>query len=345
MRFILFAPTLLSLFLCLSLPLHAYETEKEMLFAGTGTEELNIISTTDIDLFQPLIKAFQQRRPELTINYSQASSTAVFQAITHQESRFDLAISSAMDLQTKAANDGFAQTFKSPTTVSFPAWSQWRDQVFGFSQEPAVLVASKEAFQGLPIPRSRPELIEMLRTNSERFKGKIGTYDVRISGLGYLFATQDVRQSNGYWRLTEVMGALDPKLFCCSSSMLKAIEDNKILIAYNVLGSYAHTRIKANDRAVIIPLSDYTNVMMRSVLIPTQAQNSQSAGAFINFLLSTPGRQILETKVGLPALNPKDTTTDYNRRPIRLGPGLLVYLDLLKRQRFLSDWENSMLQN
>lgn len=345
MRFIQFAAAVLTAISVFTAQAFAYEAEKEMLFQGSGDGALRIISTTDIDIFQPLIEAFHKRHPRLTILYVQASSTAVFDAVTTMpEDHFDLAISSAMDLQTKAANDGFAMDFGSSTTAAFPPWSRWRNQVFGFSQEPAVLVASKGAFIGMAAPGSRPELIELLRTHADWFRGKIGTYDVRISGLGYLFATQDARQSDGFWRLAEVMGSLNPKLYCCSSSMLEAIESQDILLAYNVLGPYARARIKVNGNAVIIPLSDYTNVMMRSVLIPTQATNPQSAGQFIDFLLSTSGRQILELEAGLPPLVPNSLKTSGSLRPIKLGPGLLVYLDRLKRQGFLEEWENSMLQ-
>ena len=346
MRFIQFAAAFLTAIHLVAAHALAYEAEKEMLFQGTGDDELRIISTTDIELFQPLIEAFQNRHPTLTILYVQASSTALFDAVTTMpEDRFDLAISSAMDLQTKAANDGFAMDFGSSTTAAFPPWSRWRNQVFGFSQEPAVLVASKDAFIGMSAPGSRPELIEILRTHAERFRGKIGTYDVRTSGLGYLFATQDARQSDGFWRLAEVMGSLNPKLYCCSSSMIEAIERQDILLAYNVLGPYARARIKVNDNAVVIPLSDYTNIMMRSVFIPSQATNPQSAGQFIDFLLSTPGRRLLELEVGLPPLVPKSLNASNSLRPIKLGPGLLVYLDRLKRQRFLEEWENSILQH
>ncbi len=343
MRFIAIAAALIAFGAFLTPTARAYETEAELVFSGTGNEILNIISTTDIDVFEPLVKAFQARYPALTIRYVQASSANVYEAITNEAERFDIAISSAMDLQTKAANDGYARGYRSVVTSRFPTWSKWRDQVFGFTQEPAVLVASKSAFEGLNIPKSRPELVEILRTNPERFSGRIGTYDIRISGLGYLFATQDARQSDGFWRLAEVMGALGPQLFCCSSSMIEAIENNEIFLAYNVLGPYAQARIKRNGDAVIIPLSDYTNIMMRSVLIPTQATNPAAAGQFLDFLLSEVGRALLKDKVGLPPLDPDVKNREISLRPIRLGPGLLVYLDQLKRKRFLADWESSLL--
>ncbi len=344
MRLPVFARWALIVLAGLALPARAVEIEQEMRFAGTGGEELRIISTTDIDLFQPLILGFQALRPELTIQYAQASSTAVFQAVTGGDEAYDLAISSAMDLQTKAANDGFVRSYSSAVTAQFPDWSHWRRQVIGFSQEPAVLVAARGAFDGLTMPRTRAELIEVLRSNPERFAGRIATYDVRESGLGYLFATQDARQSDGYWRLTEVMGALRPRLYCCSSLMIRAIEEGEILLAYNVLGSYAQRRLQSSERGMIVPMADYTNVMIRSILIPKRAPNPAAAGQFIDFLLSPEGRAILQRDVGLPPLVPDQPVTDYSLRPIRFGPGLLVYLDQLKRKRFIDEWQGSLIQ-
>jgi iron(III) transport system substrate-binding protein len=344
MRFTIFATALVAAITFQNRAVVAFEAEDEMIYSGSGAAILRIISTTDIDVFEPLVTAFQRLHPDLTIQYVQASSTNVFTAITNDTENFDIAISSAMDLQTKAANDGYVRGYNSTISAAFPAWSKLRDQVFGFTQEPAVLVASKVAFDGLKVPKSRPELIEILRANPDRFRGKIGTYDVRISGLGYLFATQDARQSDGFWRLAEVIGALSPKLYCCSSSMIEAIEKQEILLAYNVLGPYAQTRINVSGGATIIPLTDYTNIMMRSVLIPEQSTNPVSAGQFIDFLLGKDGRILLEKKAGLPPLVPNATENTSGLRPIRLGPGLLVYLDQLKRKRFLADWEGSFLQ-
>ena len=81
--------------------------------------------------------------------------------------------------------------------------------MFAFTSEPAAIVINRAAFEGLPIPETRQELIEALRARPDVFRGRIGTYDVRQSGLGYLFATQDARASETFWRLMEVMGGFD----------------------------------------------------------------------------------------------------------------------------------------
>ena len=196
----------------------AQDWEDRQVFSGpNATNTLRIISSTDTDLFAPLIEAFVARDPGIAIEYLVTNTADIDQRIRRTPEAFDIAISSAMDLQLKLTNDGFALELDS---VTQPAWAQWRQSLFAFTLEPAAIVINRSAFEGQPIPRSRQELIEALRARPDVFQGRVGTYDVRQSGLGYLFATQDARASETFWRLMEIMGGLDVRLYCCSSAMI-----------------------------------------------------------------------------------------------------------------------------
>lgn len=321
--------------------IHAFEAEDHATFGNAGAEEkLRIISTADIGFFKPMIQSFLATRPDVSVDYTVASSTELMHAIYDEDQRFDLAISSAMDLQTKLANDGKAQRHFPATTQTLPDWAVWNDMVFAFTQEPAAIVISNAAFADLPIPRSRHELINILRQKQDIFRGRVGTYDVRQSGLGYLFATQDTRASETYWRLAEVMGGLDVRLYCCSSDMIEAVESGELAIAYNVLGSYAVNRKDAGNFTIILP-SDFTTVMLRTVLIPTEAPSPRLAQVFVDHMLEQSFTEE-ENMLAGPALLP--VTSEASLHRIRLGPGLLVFLDQLKKRSFLVEWENAIFQ-
>ncbi|MDC3340852.1 substrate-binding domain-containing protein, partial [Planktomarina temperata] len=194
-------------------PSFAFEVEDRRLYtAPMPTQTIRVISTADIAAFDPLIRTFQSINQGITVDYTVASSTEVMAAIYEEGAPFDLVISSAMDLQTKLVNDGFAQQYVSSQTAQLPGWAKWQDQLFSFTQEPAALVISNALFAGLEIPKNREQLIDLLRVHPEIFDQRIGTYDVRTSGLGYLFATQDSRNTDSFWRLTEVMGRLNTQL-------------------------------------------------------------------------------------------------------------------------------------
>ena len=244
----------------------ALEVEDHRRYSGTGNEELHVISTADLEVFEPYLLAFQAARPDLTIDYTVASSAELHRAIRNG-AVFDLALSSAMDLQFQLANDGYAQRHQSDRTLALPNWAKWRDLIFAFTAEPAVMVLSTERFAGLPVPTTRQELVGVLRQHPDVFAGAIGTYDVRESGLGYLFATQEARSTDAYWRLSEVMGRLDPQLYCCSGQMIDDVTEGKLALAYNVLGSYAADRLAraSGGKVQVLSMQDFGNVMLKKL--------------------------------------------------------------------------------
>jgi len=332
-------------FIVVGSPINAFEIEDERTFdVPNPASTLHILSNTDLDYFAPLIHAFQKRQKSVKVIYTVASSTQLYKAIYDDAEKFDLVISSAMDLQVKLVNDGLSLSHRSDQTDNMPAWARWRNNLFAFTQEPAVLVASKKGIGQFKVPRNRQELISLLRDNPEHFTGKIGTYDIRQSGAGYLFATQDARQSDAFWRLAEVVGSLKPKLYCCSADMLSELESGEIAFAYNVVGSYASANFGESSNAFIVPLSDYTHFMLRTALIPSSASNAELGGQFIDFLVDKNARTLIKDQAGLPPIDGEALSQHQYFRPISLGPGLLVYLDRIKRKHFLEQWSSAMVR-
>jgi len=322
----------------------AFEIEEHRFYPGTGERVLRILSTTDLDVFEPYIAAFQQDRPEIAIDYTVVSSSVLHGAI-RDGAEADLALSSATDLQFQLANDGFAQRYRSPATEALPDWARWRELIFAFTSEPAVVVINGAAFAELPLPSTRQELIALLRDHPDRFQNAVGTYDVRDSGLGYLFATQEDRSSDAFWRLSEVMGRLNPRLYCCSAQMIDDVTEGRLALAYNVLGSYAADRMAQDSggRVQILRMRDFANVMLRTAIIPVTAQDTEAAGAMID-LLATLGQRDGPGTWPLPPLQQDGETDGTGFGPIRLGPALMVYLDPLNRRAFLSEWTEAMDQ-
>jgi iron(III) transport system substrate-binding protein len=321
--------------------LYGFDIEARATFGPpTNDPNLRILSTADISYFEPMIASFLENNPDISIDYTVASSSQVMQAIAKEQAQFDLVISSAMDLQIKLANDGHALRHAPLRTVELPTWAHWNSMVFAFSQEPAAMVVSKQFLAQLGDIQTRQSLIGLIRKNPDKFRGRIGTYDIRRSGLGYLFATQDARGSETYWRLMEVMGQSDVQLYCCSSDMIGDVLSGKLDMAYNVLGSYAQRHPQADQVAIILP-QDMTTVMLRSVLIPKTTQQPALAGLFLDHML----QRAFGTQTGaghnLVGGQPSQSSA-INR--IGLGPGLLVFLDRYKKQRFLSEWESAILQ-
>lgn len=345
MRISLLSLGLIATLVTFALPSWAFEVEEHRRFGGDEPRTLKILSTTDTDLLAPLIDSYLQRNPGVAIDYTSVSSAELMTAVMLEGQSFDLALSSAMDLQIKLANDGYSRAHQSGAVKLVPVWGTWRNHVFAFSQEPASIVISPAAFAGLAIPRSRQELISLLRTYPDRFRGRIGTYDIRSSGLGYLFATQDARTSESYWRLMEIMGGLRVKLFCCSGDMIESVARGDIAIAYNVLGSYARARQDLSTRIEIIEPEDYTNMMLRTAVILQTAQHPKLAATFVDHLLRAAWAGPVQPEYPFHRYPVTDAAQNAPFRPIQMGPGLLVFLDHLKRKRFLAEWQSAVQQN
>jgi len=309
-----------------------------------SNEEINlrILSSTDIEVFSPILKKFSESNKNISIEYIVASTADIYDEIkNNRDSRFDLVMSSAMDLQIKLANDGYAKNIDVSNKQTMPNWSLWQDKVIGLSLEPIVMVFSKKDVK--KIPNTRSDLISILRANSNYFNNRIITYDINKSGAGFLFASQDARQSNSFWRLSELMGSLNAKVVCCSRDMLNSIISRDKFIAYNIIGSYAEERAKSEKNLLIVYPSDYTLILLRSALIPITSKNDSNALSFLNFLLSSTGQNFLEKK-GMYSVYNKKIIQQGNIRPIRLDTGLLVFLDKLKRKRFLKEWNETIFQ-
>jgi iron(III) transport system substrate-binding protein len=308
-------------------------------------QTLEIIATADTDLFAPVINAYIAQNPDLRIRYSEAPSIDTHIAITEAGAQYDVVISSAMDLQIKLANDGFAAPITPAGADSLPDWARWRDLVFSVAQEPAVLIVHDSVLRaGHAIPRSRHDLIDLLRENPQMFDGRIGTYDPVTSGVGYMFATQDARATDSFWRLSEVLGRLNARLFCCSFDMLEAVREGELLMAYNVIGSYAATHLDADDPVHLIELEDYTLTLLRTALVPISARAPQQGVDFLSFMLSEQGRRLIAEAARLPPVDVLEFLNAPHLRPIQLDPGLLTGLDQQIRQQFLNEWTAAMEQ-
>jgi len=332
-----------------AVPVSAVEIEDRRSYPARDDDAdgtLHIIGTTEASVMEGLIQAYRTLYPKVAVVYDQATSRAVYDAIEENEavdgSPYDLAISSAMDLQIKLVNDGRAREHRSVATARLPRWATWRDRIFGFTREPAVIIYNTAAFRNVPVPQSRFELANLLRRAPELFEGRIATYDPEVSGLGYLFATQDSLQSDTYWRLMEIFGNLSARMSCCSSEMLDQVASGEIALAYNVLGSYAQARRDAGAPIGIVLPRDYTLLMVRTALIPLGSDNVGAAGDFIDFLVSEEGARVIQDEALLSPVLPEGD--DGTLLPVRLGPGLLVFLDALKRRAFLSEWASAVAE-
>lgn len=341
---------LAALLLILTAPAHA--TEYPAL--QTERQHLRIHSATDEQAMRPALLDFQKLYPEVSIEYLDLGTLPLMQRFLQDaptQKTADIIISSAMDLQIKLINDGYALTHESVIASALPDWAKWRKQAFSFTYEPVIMVYNQRLLPANKVPQSRIDLISLLRDEKALFQGKVGTYDIERSGLGYLLASQDAEQTSTWGRLTENFSHINFKRYANTQDMLDAVRSGELLLAYNVLGSYAQAEInKHPDLAIIFP-SDYTLVVSRVAFISKYTQNPAIAHQFMDYLLSQRGQQLLAEQARLYSLHPaisgeatyqgiqKLSRERVPLKAIKLSPALLTYQDQLKKRSFIAEWQ------
>lgn len=319
---------------------------------GAETARLVVHGATDLDAMRPLIADFQGLYPDIAVEYTDMVTNDLFrqakEVCAGKATSADILLSSSVDQLVRLANDGCAQSHTSSETRGVPAWANWRDEVFGFTFEPVVFVYDRRTVPAEDVPRSHEALSDLLRHKADAYRGRVGTYDIAASGVGYLLAFNDSRQAptaNG--RLLETLSRIDTVIRCCNNEVLGELAAGRISLAYNVLGSYAYAAVRANPALGIVLPRDYTLILSRGALIPSHAPHPDIGKRFLNYLLSARGRGVAREKSfffaeGEPLPKGVDGPPDLMQsgigRPIRIGPALLAAQDEVQRRTFIADW-------
>jgi len=337
------------LLLCWCAP-HLHAQDYPVLGQTEGV--LVLYSTLDTRVFEPLLVDFQRANPGIAVHYENIDARPQYERFVNEVdngiARADVLISTSMDLQVKLVNDGYTAKHVSDSADALPAWARWRNEAFGFTFEPAVMVFNRKAMQGRHLPQSRAELINEIRRDPEFWRGRIGTYDISRSGVGYLLAAQDVRHSSEFGALVESLGDVGVKIEENTSTLLDDIASGELIAGYNLLGSYARSHPESSRSFELVYPHDHTLVISRTAVIARNAPNPALAHRFVEYLLSLRGQRVMATQCGLPPIH-LELDGVYERlgvnesqigvlRPIALGPGLLVYLDQHKRRLMLETW-------
>ncbi len=310
---------------------------------------LTIYATTDHRSVAGLLAEFSRLYPDIQLTYLDLNAatlnTRFIDEVTAAEPTADLLWSSAMDLQIKLVNDGYALAYSSPEKSNLPSWAVWKDEAWGVTAEPIVMVYNKALVPAEDVPRTHDDLTQLLARKQDFYAGKIATYDPFASSVGFLYLTQDMQNNRNTWDLVAALGATRPTLYASSVRMTEDVAAGSKLLAYNVIGSYVLERLAENPSIGIISPQDYTLIMSRIAVIPKAARHPNAARLFLDFMLSKHGQKVLADSYldsvrsdvpspsGAVHLSPK-------ARAIRVGPGLIANLDRVRRRAILKAWND-----
>lgn len=332
------------------------QSAAELAAAAQKEGKLIIYGVTDNEQANHLIREFRATYPGINVEYSNMSTTELYNRFiseTAAGASADVTWSSSMDLQIKLVNDGYAQPHKSAETAKLPEWANWKNEAFGTTYEPVGIVYNKRLIPAADVPQSHADFVKLLNTQTEKFKGKVNTYDPEKSGVGFMLVTQD-RQVNaaGFNDLMKALGAVQVRVQASTGTMMERIASGENLIGYNLNAAYALTRAQKDPSIGIVLPKDYTLVLSRVMFIAKKARNPNAAKLWLDFVLSKKGQEIIANKADLYAIRPDvegETTAAGLRarlgdalRPVAINTGLLTYLDQAKRLEFLRQWNSTV---
>ncbi len=319
-----------------------------------------LYSSTDRQMAEPLIADFRSMHPDIEVVYHDLSTGDLhdrFLAELGTPDQADILWSSAINLQVKLVNDGYAAPHESDETRALPSWAIWKNEAFGTTFEPIVFVYNTRLITPANVPKTHAELNRYIRKRPAQPEAsnrhRLATYDPRNSGLGYLLHTQDMEANPvTFWNLIHVSAHAGLILETTTTRILEQIADGRATIGYNVLGSYAlNAARKYPDIGIALP-SDYTLVLSRIALINRQAPHPVEARIWMDYMLSQRGQAILnrsslfsvrdDVATDDPAAAELRRRLDKVSRPIAISTGLLTYLDKMKRELFLKHWDDTL---
>lgn len=330
----------------------AYTPDPVRLERAAREGKVVVYAATDQDVVQPLIDDFHARHPGVSVEYHDMNSGDLYSRIVGEAAQggvADIAWSSAMDLQVKLVNDGYAQPHQSRETAVLPDWAVWKNEAFGTTYEPAAIIYNKRLLRSADVPQTHASLLRLLSSDSPRWRGRIVTYDPAQSGVGMLLHSQDAQANPSvFWQLAQAFGNNRVVLDASTNAMIDRIASGEALLGYNLLGSYADSRARTDDALGVVWPRDYTLVLTRVAFITRAARHPEAARLWLDHLLSAHGQALLAERAGLFSVREDadrlTTAAGLRRqlgaafRPIPLGSGLLTYLDQAKQRAFLERW-------
>src|SRR6516225_4110376 len=315
-----------------------------------------VYSTTDAKLVQGMIKDFEAAFPGVKVEYTDMNSTEVYSRFTSENAAnaasADAVWSSAMDLQLKLAQDGFAATYKSPESGALPDWARWKDTVYATTFEPIAIVYNKRLVSADEVPKTHADFTKLLTTKADKFQKKVTTYDAEKSGVGFMLANQDAKLNPQFWDLVKAMGARGVNQQSSTATMMERVSSGENLIGYNILGSYALTRAKKDPSIGIAFTTDYNLVLSRLAFVSKNAKNPNAGRLWVDYLLSKRGQTIAAEQAELYSVRTDMTGKDSGQgftkelgsavKPIAVSDQLLQALDQTKRLEFLKTWQTAL---
>lgn len=306
---------------------------------------------------RPLIADFKAAYPGIEVDYDGDKGSNEMDARFRSESAAgqptaDVVWSSAMDMQMKLVGDGFAAPYRSTETVGLPNWANYRSIAYATTQEPVVIVYNRDRLAPTEVPRDRAALVRLLNSQPERFNGKVTSFDIEKSGVGYMLAAQDAKANRLEPDLLTAFARVGLRQSGGTGDMLTGIDNGTFLIGYNMMGAYAISRSRKDlpHLGIVFP-SDYTLVLSRIAFVSKRAAHPNAARLWLDYLLSARGQKVLGNAIELypirVGIKARYTAAGLRQavgrglRPVRMNMDLVAAMGPPLRDAIMTAWHRA----
>jgi iron(III) transport system substrate-binding protein len=322
----------------------------ELLDAASREGRVRIYAAADTFDLPSVLQDFGALHRRISVEYVKLHTNDLYRRFTAEvgagQKSADIVISSAMDLQVRLVNDGYAQVYDSPEKSHVRASAVWKDEAYAVAAEPIVFVYNRTLVPAADVPSTHADFERLLRSKLTTYSRKVASYDPQTSEIGFLYFAQDEQISHDTLDLIEALGHAHPDLSNSGAQILRRVRSGEDLLAYNMNGAYALEQQAAYPSVGVVIPRDYALLMTRIAFISRTAAHPAAAEVLLDYLLSKRGQSAIATHYMWPVradVPPRGPPVDpVTLRAIHVGPALLADLDQLWRRRFVTQWRKAL---
>lgn len=256
---------------------------------------LIIYGNAPAQYFQPVVKAFEQKYPWISVQDNDLSDFQVFSKYESEHAQgstsADLLIASGIGPWLEAEKLGNLQHVTPSGLSNFPAFTNQGNGLFVMSPEPVLSAYNEKLLSPPQVPQTYGALAQAVQQNPSMYK--LATYSINNS-LGYsaAYGLLHILGESTFWREFTILGS-NSKTFNDGLSGLSYLLQGGASIGYMTSGLTQGVLPHYQGLANYEFMKDATPLVPRGIAVAQGARNPASAQLLLDFLFSDAGQQAL----------------------------------------------------
>jgi iron(III) transport system substrate-binding protein len=273
---------------------------KDIVAAAQKEGSLLIYSIMSPENWRPVIQGFNARYPGIKVETLDLPNTRdVFERYLAERSTN----SRTGDLLATAEPAGWIQLhrrgevleYKSPEDAAWPAWGKPLPGVYTCSSDPLVFIYNKALVPEAQAPKTFAQFVERANANQKTWRGKLTSYGVHNSGLGYSGNYAFARKhGDKAWEWFRELAPLQPRWERSGGPMTEKVTSGEYAMGWLVSAITFWPRLNDPARARVLGwnfMSDGQPVVLRGVAVPKGSRNMNAAKLMLDYIASAEGQR------------------------------------------------------